>query len=255
MSDKPSNIVPLRTPLAPAQAISSLVSSLPWIPSFNATDPVPESAVAKLPEAVRVAEAACASASPQALAVAVARLVTWASRSGLYRFSPDPEEAKREVAGISQDFRDGLSDLPDDLLEQAVVGILRKQGFRNLPLAADIREPVLEELSRRREIQRRVRSAEFVALKLRRVEPDPYHVERTPEEIAAAAAMAETVRAMPVVPQTMPAQAGDLKPDPVADTREAVRRVMAETQGRPRIPNPWKTAASTTTSTGGGANG
>lgn len=231
------------------------MSSLPWIPSFSATDAVPESAVAKLPEAVRVVEAACASASPQALAVAVARLVTWASRSGLYRFSPDPEEAKREVAGISQDFRDGLSDLPDDLLEQAVVGILRKQGFRNLPLAADIREPVTEELSRRREVQRRVRSAEFVALKLGRVEPDPYHVERTPEQIAAAAAMVEKVRAMPVVPQVDPAGPGDVKPEQVADTREAVRRVMAETQAFKRVPKPWERAASSNTSTEGGANG
>ncbi|CAO3358633.1 hypothetical protein [Azospirillum palustre] len=39
------------------------------------------------------------------------------------------------------------------------------------------------------------------------------------------------------------------------DTREAVRRVMAETQNRRRIPNPWQRAASSNASTEGNANG
>ncbi|WP_376956337.1 hypothetical protein ABNQ39_00045 (plasmid) [Azospirillum sp. A26] len=205
---------------------------------------------------VASAESALAPADVQQFAVSMDELMQWVERYGVIPLDANPARRRAQIADTVRGYDAALSDLPADILLNAVRETIRTHRYRTLPMPGDIRAFAETELRERQTRLLRLKTAAMIAEREAKARAE-YSAprERTPEEIAAAAAMAEQVRAMPVVPQTVPAQAADLKPDPVSDHREAVRRVMAETQAFKRVPKPWERAASGTASTEGGANG
>lgn len=186
------------------------------------------------------AESAIAPASVQGFAVAMDALVQWLERFAMIAFSDDPQERKRQITDIVRGYRDALSDLPADLLMRAVTQTTQTHRFRNLPLPADIRTHAEAELAERKARFLRLKTAAQVADRQRQGKDRHGPRERSPEQLAAAAAMVAEVARIDASPKAIPTAVGDLAAGGQDDRREAVRRVAAETTGMRRVRKPWE---------------
>lgn len=116
------------------------------------------------------------------MAVALGELVDWIEGFGVIALPDDPTERREKVGRIAGRYAENLSDLPSDLLVQAIRSTINAHRFRNLPLPADIRATVAEELGRRRAQRARLESV----LRLGQFErpPVPRGERVTPEQLA-----------------------------------------------------------------------
>jgi hypothetical protein len=135
--------------------------------------------------------------------------------------------------GKVDDYLEAFEDVPLDLVQKACKNA--RLNLKFFPKPAELRAAILDELAERRHALRRLKTAEVKAAPRL---PEPKR-ERTPEEIAAAAAMVEAVSKLDIAPRAMPTDRSDLKPEDT-DHREAVRRVMAETRAFRKVPKPWE---------------
>jgi hypothetical protein len=90
-------------------------------------------------------------------------LVGWIERSGLTQIPADHDARRGWITGVVRDYRDGLADLPADLLAAAVKRIKAAHRWRTMPMPADLRATVEGELSRRHGALRRLKLARDVA--------------------------------------------------------------------------------------------
>lgn len=175
-------------------------SSLRLLASWSPADPVPADLTQERTAALIVAQrASLAPTEAKAFAVLIERLFAFARTFGIA--NPDAAEATRF-------YRDTLGDLPPDLLERAIATICRdwKWGHK-LPLPADVRAAVVDELVRRKVTLGRL---EVVAAKL-----DP---------VTALPKPAEPARRRDVGPMVAAAVKPVAQPGPASEQREAAWR-------------------------------
>lgn len=251
MSDKPNNIVPLPGRTAKTLPPAVLESSTVWLTAWTPAEPLPPEVRGQLPVLVASAESSLVPADVQQFAVSMDELMQWVERYGVIPLDTNPARRRAQIADVVRGYDAALADLPADILLSAIRETIRTHKFRTLPMPGDIRAFAETELRERQTRLLRLKTAAMIAEREAKARAE-YSAprERTPEQTAAAAAMVQAVRAVPVEPKAMPAEPGDLKPDPVADHREAVRRVAEETKAFKRVPKPWERPA---TASHGGA--
>lgn len=135
--------------------------------------------------------------------------------------------------GKVDDYLEAFEGVPFDLVQKACKNA--RLNLKFFPKPAELRAPILDELAERRHALRRLRTAEVKAAPRL---PEPKR-ERTPEELAASAAMVEAVSQMDIGPRAMPTERSDLFPDD-EDRRAAIRRVQEMTRSFRKIPKPWE---------------
>jgi hypothetical protein len=131
--------------------------------TWGPAEPVPEGVVSALPSAIDAAERALQRANPKDFAVCMDDLVGWIERSGLTSIPADHSARRAWMASVVRDYRDGLADLPADLLELAVKRTKGVHRWRTMPMPADLRATVEGELSRRHGALRRLKLARDTA--------------------------------------------------------------------------------------------
>ena len=156
MSNSSSTVVPLRrpevppaAPMAPTQTFHDALSCAASLASWRALDTLPNEARVRVAAAIPALEAALEPATVQAAAVALEPLISLIDRYGLVALPADQDGREEALGRIARGYRDDLADLPSDLLVLAVQRIVRTHRYRNLPLPAEFRRAVAEELERR----------------------------------------------------------------------------------------------------------
>lgn len=175
--------------------------------------------------AIAAFQAALAPADARVFAVAMDELLAFGRSFNIG--VPDPKGA---VAA----YRQALSDLPGDLILQAVRAAVASWAWGNrLPMPADLRALITDELWRRK---RALTKAEAAG---RRVRSQPSKrqesAERRPEDLAVVEAAMAKLRANPPTPRRMDVDRADGR-EPSKEPMAAVRaRVEAEMASRTRI--------------------
>lgn len=195
---------------------------------------------------VAAAEQHVQPTNAQAFAVAIKPFIDWVQRYGVIPLEKpeadggEPGRRRQQIADIVSGYREDLGDLPTDVLCDAVKKVVGGYRYNSLPKPGDFRAVADAEMRERNNRLRRLRTAAIFAERVSGDGSDFSETrERTPDQIAAASRMAEQVRSIPVEIKPVPARKSDQKPEDT-DTKEAVRRVMAETSGMRRIPKPWE---------------
>lgn len=116
-----------------------------------------------------------APATIEQLAVELDKLRAFAQAFGI------PDRTLGDAAAI---YRDTLGDLPPDLLADAMrAALTRHEGYRRLPLPAEIRKHVSEELTQRHLVASRLEFAQRKAQRQRAEGgPPTRYVEMTPDQ-------------------------------------------------------------------------
>lgn len=135
--------------------------------TWGPAEPVPQSVVAALPAAVEDAKIALLPAGARDFAVCMDGLIGWVERAGLATIPVDAVERKRWIRDVVGDYRDGLGDLPPDLLMEACRRIKAHLRWRVMPLSADVRATVAGGLEQRQNALRRLKLARDAASRQR----------------------------------------------------------------------------------------
>ena len=85
--------------------------------------------------------------------------MAWAETFGLVALPANGAKRQAAYAAIASGYHEAISDLPGDLALKAVAHIKRTHRFRNLPLPADIRAAVANDLALRMLTLKRLESA------------------------------------------------------------------------------------------------
>lgn len=181
-----SNVTRLPTAATMTQALSRLVATLPALSlrdEWQVSSPLPAEYQGLLPEALRMAESSLVPVSNADFFDAIGTFLDWCDLLGLRSFPEDQQERAKLMSRLALAYYQTLSDLPPDLLVIALAKIQHEHRWRNLPLPADIRAAVAEDLENRQRIRRRLKTA----IKLGRFEEPPLPADQraTPEQIAA----------------------------------------------------------------------
>jgi hypothetical protein len=248
-TNPPSNIVPLpglsglMTSLA---SPASLRAATSWLTVWTPADPVPDGEPTKLPAYVAAAEEQIRPANQKEFAVSMLPLIEWVQRFEVVPLEPTEKEGGRpgkrqeQIAEIVRGYRQDLSDLPADLLAIAVKRTLEGYRYRKLPMPGDIRMRADEQLSERRFLLMRLKTAADIA---KRSKPEPMVPrERTPQSAEMAARMVAAVNSIDAEPKKVPAEPDDLRPEKDSSPAAVNRRVQESLQGFRRIPKPWEQA-------------
>jgi hypothetical protein len=150
------------------------------------------------------------------------KLLTWLTQFGILAL-PAGDDAKEEMlSNIASSYQDALGDLPSDLLISAIDQTIKTHKFRNLPLPGDIRELVSAELSERRALSTKIKTADFFVRTRGQEAPRAAHKPRTEAEKQAAADAVAKARAIldGATLKKVPTAAGDHR-TPAADPYRA----------------------------------
>jgi len=166
---------------------------LRWTPA----EQVPSEVIPHLDQNIEVAWSLIQPAEPMTWAVVMDDFIGWIERFGIVPLHAiGSPERDRTVSAIVADYRNALHDIPDDLLKEAFEKTIQNHRFRNLPLYAEVRQYVDDELRDRKRRFDKLNSAKFM-LKYRPViESQP--IERKPhtkEEKEMVKRLAEQARA------------------------------------------------------------
>lgn len=156
-----SEITPFPRPLSPSDCAES-AKKLPsvqkwltdWQPEHDQT--IPPQIAKHLPELKTAITAALMPPTEAQFTQALEAIWTTPAMFGI-KLEPG------QIAGATTIYRQVLSELPLDLLDEAIKRTISNWTYRNLPMPAEIRNHVTEELSRRRLIQTRIKIAEMYA--------------------------------------------------------------------------------------------
>jgi hypothetical protein len=190
--------------------------------NWTAAEQVPSDLAEHLPAAVKASEHSLMPISQKAFAVAMDKLIAWAEQFGLVAM-PTREDARGEmIANLVDSYRTALDDLPQDLLMTAIDQTIRNHKFRNLPLPGDIRERVSTELSDRKTLSVKIKSADFFNRLRGQQAPRAAHKPRSEADKAAVAEAAAKAKAIldNATIKRVPTKAGDHR-TPTADPYKA----------------------------------
>jgi hypothetical protein len=198
--------------------------------NWTTSEPVPTELVAYLPEALEASRISLIPAGPKSHGAAMHKLLMWLSQFGILAL-PAGEEAREEMmATIASSYQDALGDLPSDLLISAIDQTIRTHKFRNLPLPGDIRELVSVELSERKALSTKIKTAVYFAGKQGQEAPRQArkpHSEADKAAVIAAAAQAKAILDNATI-KRVPTQAGDRRA-PTADPYKAAYAALKRT--------------------------
>jgi hypothetical protein len=198
--------------------------------NWTTSEPVPAELAAYLPEALEASRISLIPAGPKGHGAAMKKLLTWLSQFGILALPAGDEEREEMMANIASSYQDALGDLPSDLLISAIDQTIKTHKFRNLPLPGDIREKVEVELSERKALSTKIKSADFFT-RLRGQQAAPaVRPKRTEAEIAAASAAAAQAKAIldNATIKRVPVKAGDHR-TPTADPYKAAYAFIKRT--------------------------
>jgi len=163
------------------------------------------------------------ASAPETVAVLVAELMAFSRAFNI----PVPD-----VQAATDAYVDGLRNLPEDLLVEAVhhARTTWKWGMR-MPTPAEVREPVAEEFERRnRELTRARLALRKLPKEAPKAEP-PVDPERAAAEFARARAILASVEPVKIVPKAKDDDAPELS------AKDRIRRGMELLAGRQAIPH------------------
>lgn len=103
----------------------------------------------KIAQAIDLARLTVAPADTQSCMVALSRLLRWIETFGVITLPADVSARAKAMDAVMDGYVSALSDLPGDLLVEAVAETIRTHKHRTLPLPGDIREKVAAEKTRR----------------------------------------------------------------------------------------------------------
>lgn len=109
-------------------------------------------------------------------------MVEWADMFGLLKLPDDERERAKKSAVLCRMYWESLGDLPADLLTLALKRTRSGHGYSKLPLPADIRGYITEELCRRQLMAMRLATA--IKFGTFTAEPLPERERITPEQAA-----------------------------------------------------------------------
>lgn len=211
-----------------------LVLSLDWTPA----EPLPAEYRGQIPAVLALAEQAVQPATTEAFAVAIDNLVQWVEVFGVVVLPTDQQKRRVQLAQIVARYRKDLSDIPADLLQEAIATVTSTAEYRVLPLPGDIRKTVAAELERRRHAVRRLTTAKRMA---RYEQPEP---PREVSEEARAKVRAITQQALQGLTEKSE-NLGWTNTDPhereASPLRQQYREAREAVAAAPRtlIPRPW----------------
>jgi hypothetical protein len=198
--------------------------------NWTTEEPVPSDRAEHLPAAVKASEHSLMPVSQKAFAVAMDRLVAWAEQFGLVAMPTRADAREEMIRSLVDSYRTALDDLPQDLLMTAIDQTIRNHKFRNLPLPGDIRERVSTELSDRKTLSTKIKSADFFTRLRGQQASSAVHKPRSEADkqaVAEAAAKARALLANATI-QRVPAGAGDNR-SPSADPYRAAYAAIKRT--------------------------
>jgi hypothetical protein len=143
---------------------------LTWTPA----EQVPAEAKNHIEGAKSFASNILQPAQREAWAVVLDDFIGWVERFGIVPLPAigSPERSK-VLGGIIKSYQDNLQDLPEDLLHEAFKKTTMYHKFRNLPLPAEIRKYVEDELLDRKRRRDKLNTASFIMTYRPAVESEP----------------------------------------------------------------------------------
>lgn len=166
---------------------------LRWTPA----EQVPTEIIPRIDHHIEFAHSLIQPAQPKTWAVVMEDFIGWIERFGIIPLAPiGSMERDKSLSAIVADYRKALHDIPDDLLKEAFERTIQNHRFRNLPLYAEVRQYVDDELRDRKRRFDKLNSAKFMLKYRPVVESQP--IERKPptqEEKEMVKRLAEQARA------------------------------------------------------------
>src|SRR4051812_24356041 len=140
-------------------SVAALHSSMTALLTWTTAEPVPTEIVAKLPMALMASEQSLKPLSRKAFIVTLDRLIAYVEQMGLVPL-PSEEERRREWVRNTRDiYYAAFNDMPEDLFDQAVTLTIRTHRYSKLPLPGEIRVKVEAELSDRKFLNTKIKTA------------------------------------------------------------------------------------------------
>jgi hypothetical protein len=160
--------------------------------------------------------------SRKAFVVSLDRLLAYVEQMGLVLLPTDEGKRADWMRATRNVYYDACSDMPEDLFDQAVTMTIKTHQYRNLPLPGDIRAKVEAELSDRKFLSTKIKTADFFVRTRGQEAPRAAHKPRTEAEKQAAADAVAKARAIldSATLKKVPTAAGDHR-TPAADPYRA----------------------------------
>lgn len=207
-------------------------------PDWTIAEPLPAEYRDRIPTALATMQAACQPASPKHFAVCMHDLIEWIEVFGVVPLPADPAAREDRIAQIVARYQADLSDLPADLLRDAIRHVTGSAKYRVLPMPGDVRAVVADEMERRRHAVRRLETARRVG----KFEDEPLRVEPSPEDKAKVTEMvAQAARSLEggvKVPDWTKTDPRERDPSPLAEQYRQAHQAVASAPRR-AIPRPW----------------
>lgn len=198
--------------------------------NWTTAEPVPTEVIAKLPLAMMASEQSLKPVSRRAFIVTLDRLIAYVEQMGLVPLPNDEEKRRDWVRNTRDIYYTAFSDVPEDLFDQAVTLTIRTHRYSKMPLPGEMRAKVEAELSDRKNLATKIKTAVYFAQRQGQQAPREAHKPRTEAEkqaVAEAAAKAKAILDNAKI-QRVPTQAGDHR-TPTADPYRAAYAFIKRT--------------------------
>lgn len=215
------------TPLPATRGITAATEALPALlrsmsslgPAWKASDPLPASYRPLIEQAITLAQRMLEPAGPEAMTVAIGKLLEWVELFGIVALPHEPQARGAKLRQIGKFYRDGLTEVPGDLLLIAVERTLTSHKYSTLPKVAEVREHISADWAARRIELGRLQ----LAAKIGRFEPPPARPEDRPVA-SSVRALAEALRVAPLYQRSGPAPPAEA---PTAETRRPLGKSLS----------------------------
>lgn len=169
-----AHLVPRAPQTVAESAKKSVLPSLErWLEKLQGSDQIPARTAALLPQARAEVRQMLEPPSTEQIAVEVARLLEWGRGMGM---------AGKGLEAVADAYLEDLKTIPADLLATAISRARTAHRYGNrLPLAAEIRSQVQEEMDQRYRLKMQLEKA--AKCKVEPADPTPYR-DMTPEQKA-----------------------------------------------------------------------
>lgn len=176
-----AQIVPRNQP--PSATKSVLPSLEPWLASVQPNDRLPAAKASLLPRARAEIRNLLEPPTTEQIAVEIGKLLEWGRGMGM---------SGKGLDAVAEAYLEDLKTIPADLLEGAIRAARAAHRYGNrLPLAAEIRAQVQEEMDRRHRLRMHLETASRCSVE--QADPPRYH-DMPPEQKAKVDAMIEGLK-------------------------------------------------------------
>lgn len=184
--------------------------------AWKASDPLPASYRPLIDQAIPLAERTLAPADDREMAVAIGKLLEWIELFAVVPLPLDARQREERLTRIATWYREGLAEVPGDLLLLAVERVTTSHKYSTLPKVAEIREHISGDWAARRTELSRLQ----LAAKIGRFEAPPVRPEDRPVA-GAVRALAQALQAPPLYLPSSALPAPPAAPAPPPPRRSA----------------------------------